>query len=274
LNIQGGLTGLFIGPPGTGKSHLLGTISEVDDIENPMLLAPKPREVNSAKYREHEIASEIFKDHRWQPALGLYEIGAFKRLYTRVMDLYEDEDHDVVLLDPFTDVVTLAAHELLMAEKAESPRDLRDSIAFYGALKYKLKGFTQALVGLASPDLPRPKHVFATAHAQPTTEEDIKGKATAEGQAKGIGFLGEVLPMIEGAYRRDIAAEFDIVGFTSLAYENVRDGKKLVREAKFVVQLNADPARHAKVAIVPRLKEKTIPNSMVDLFRVIEEAGG
>jgi len=190
------------------------------------------------------------------------------------VDLYEDEDHDVVLLDPMTDVVTIAAHELLMAEKAESPRDLRDSIGFYGALKYKLKGFTQALVGLASKDLPRPKHVFVAVHTQPTKEEDIKGKATTEAVAKGIEFMGEALPMIEGGYRREIAAEFDIVGFTSLVYDNVRVGGKLVREANFVVQLNADPARHAKVAIVPRLKEKTVPNSMVDLFRVIEEAGG
>ena len=274
MKIQGGLTGLFIGPPGTGKSHMLGTIAEVEGIKSPLLLAPKPREVNSAKFREHDIPSEIFKDHGWHPAIDLYEIGAFKALYKRIVELYEDEEHDVILLDPLTDVVSLAAHELLMAEKAESPRDLRDSIGFYGALKYKLKGFTQALVGLASKDLPRPKHVFVTVHAQPTKEEDIKGKATAEAQAKGVEFMGDSLPMIEGGYRREIAGEFDIVGFTSLVYENVRKGNKLVRTANFVVQLNADPARHAKAAIVPRLAQKSIPNSMVDLFKVIEEAGG
>ena len=119
MNIQGGLTGLFCGPPGTGKSHLLGTISEVEGIENPILLAPKPREVNSAKYREHDIHSEVFSDKGWHPAIDRFEIGAYKALYTRVVDLYEDEDYDVVLCDPFTDVVNLAAHELLMAEKAE-----------------------------------------------------------------------------------------------------------------------------------------------------------
>jgi len=274
MNIQGGLTGLFIGPPKTGKSYMLGTISEVLGIENPILLAPKPREVNSAKYREHDIDSEIFRDHRWQPAMELYEIGAFKALYARVISLYDDEDHDVVLLDPFTDVVTIAAHELFMVEKAENPKDLRDSIGFYGALNHKLKGFTQALTGLASPDLPKPKHVFVAVHAQPTKEEDIKGKATTEAQAKGISFLGESLPMIEGGYRREIAAEFDIVGFTSLQYEHVRVGSKLVREAHFVVQVSADPDNHAGIAVIPRLDEKTIPNSMVDLFRVIEEAGG
>jgi len=274
MNIEGGLTGLFIGPPGTGKSHLLGTISEVEGVENPILLAPKPREIKSAKYREHGVHSEIFADRGWHPAIDRYEIGGFKKLYERVADLYEDEEYDVVLLDPMTDVVSLAAHELLMAEQAESPRDLRDSIGFYGALKYKMKGFTQALVGLADPNLPRPKHVFATVHAQPTKEEDIKGKATAEAVAKGIEFMGDSLPMIEGGYRREIAGEFDIVGFTSLVYELVTEGRTRTQQAKFVVQLNADPKRHAKAAIVPRLKEKSIPNSMVDLFRVIEEAGG
>lgn len=274
ITLKGGLTGIFLGPPNTGKSTLLGTATEVEGIDKALLLAPKPREVNSFKYAQHRdtIDTEEFHDPMWAPAIDSYGSGAFTELYKRVLSLYEDTTYDAVLLDPMTDVTYLAAHELLEPEKAETPRDLRDSIGFYGALKYKLKGFTQSLTGLASASLERPKHVFVAVHAQPTKEEDIKGKATAESQARGVEFMGDVLPMIEGGYRREIAAEFDVVGFSSLRHESVRVGNKMVRESKYVVQLNADPERHAKAAIVPRLENAEISNSLVDLFRVISEA--
>lgn len=273
-DIRGGLTCVVLGPPGSGKSTFLGTAPEVEGIERALLLAPKPREVNSFKYREHEdkIDFEVFHDPAWAPAAASYGSGAFTRLYQRILSLYDDETYDAVLIDPFTDVTYLAAHELLEPEKAETPRDLRDSIGFYGALKYKLKGFTQSLTGLASPSLKRPKHIFVAIHVQPTKEEDIKGKPTAEAAGKGVEFMGEVLPMIEGGYRREIAGEFDVVGYSMLRHGTERQGNKMVRTSDYVVQLNADPERHAKAAIVPRLAAAEIPNSLVDLFRVIKEA--
>ena len=272
MKLQGGITGLVIGPPGTGKSTFLGTITEVPGIDRALLLAPKPREVNSFKYRENadDLDVEVFRDNLWAPAADSFQSGAFTKLFHRILALYDDTTYDAILLDPFTDVVALAAHELLEGERAATPRDLRDSIGFYGSLKYKLKDFTQALTGLASPSLVKPKHVFASVHAQPTKEEDMKGKSTAEGNAKGTEFLGEALPMIEGSYRREIAGEFDIVGYTSLAYTNERQGAKLVRKSEYVVQLDADPERHAKLALLPRGASPSIPNSMVDLFRLIQ----
>lgn len=276
MELRGGLTGLFISPPGTGKSHLLGTIAEVPGIEKVLLLAPKPREVNSFLYRKYheKIDAEVFRDHGWAPAAGKYDCGAFTRLYKRVLTLYEDDTYDAILLDPLTDVAHLIAHEILMPEKAATPRELRDPLGFYSALRYRFKDFTQSLTGLASPDLKRPKHVLVTVHAQPTKEEDVKGRATVESHAKGVEFMGDALPMIEGGYRREIAGEFDIVGFGGLKYELVKgEGGKMERQARFVVQLNADPERHAKAAIVPRLKEKEVANSMVEIFRVIKEAG-
>jgi hypothetical protein len=275
--LRGGLTGLFIGPPGTGKSWLLGTATEAG--LTPILLAPKPREVNSYKYREHNVPSEVYRDHGWAPAIARYEAGAFTKLFEKVLSLYEDETYDAVLLDPLTDAVMLAAHELLAPERCETPRDLRDSIGFYGALKYKLKGFTQALTGLASPDLARPKHIFVTVHAQPVKEDSQlpknQGGGTKESQdhrAQGVEFMGEALPMIEGGYRREIAGEFDVVGFTSVVHALEKVGSKMERTSRYVVQLNADSERHAKAAIVPRLAKAEISNSLVDLFRVIEEA--
>lgn len=273
-DMRGGLAVLVAGAPGTGKSWFLGTITEVPGVERALLLAPKPREINSYKYRANGITetAEVFHDAGWAPVVDSYDAGAFKDLYRRVLDLYNDDTYDAVILDPFTDVVALAAHELLAGEQAETPRDLRDPLGFYGALKYKLKGFTQSLVGLASPSLMRPKHVLVAVHVQPSKEEDIKGKTTAEGRASGVEFLGDVLPMIEGAYRREIAGEFDIVGFTNLRHDNVREGNKIVRKTNYVVQLNADPERHAKAAIVPRLEAAEISNSLPELFEVIAHA--
>lgn len=269
--IKGGISMLLIGSPGTGKSWFYGTAKEAG-IKNPILLAPKPREANSFKYREHDVASEVFRDHGWAPAINKYAAGGFTRLYERILSLYDDAEHDAVILDPLGDAVSLAAHELLAPEQAATPRDLRDSIGFYGALKYKLKDFTQCVVGLSSPDLPRPKHVFVTVHAQPTKEEDVKGKQTAEGAAKGMEFFGDVLPMIEGGYRREIAGEFDIVGFSSVKHGTERVGNKMERTVRYVIQLNADPERHAKAALIPRMKEAEIGNSMVELFDVIRAA--
>ena len=278
LNLKGGLTGLFIGPPGVGKSYLLGSTLALPGVARGLLLAAKPREANSFLYRQHaaKLDVETFRDHRWAPTIDKYEAGAFTKLFKRVLDLYDDDTYDVVLLDPITDVVTLAAHELLAHERAATPRDLRDAIGFYGSLKYKLKDFTQSLTGLASPDLKRPKHVFWTVHSQPTKEDQVQKdksvKESSDNRGAGIQFMGDELPAIEGGYRREIAGEFDIVGFSSVKYEMTKVGNVMSREAKYVVQLNADPERHAKAAVVPRLKEKEVANSMVEIFRVIKEA--
>jgi hypothetical protein len=279
LNLLGGISMLLIGPPGTGKSWFLGSSSEAG-ISSPLLLAPKPREANSFKYRENNVKSEVFRDHDWAPAIGKYGSGAFTRLYERVLSLYEDTEHDAILLDPMTDVTYLAAHELLAPERAETPRDMRDSMGFYGSLKYKMKGFTQSLVGLSSPDLARPKHIFVTVHAQPAKEDQQLStrqgggtKESSDNRSRGVEFEGDVLPMIEGGYRREIAGEFDIVGFSSVKHETQRVGAKMERVVKYVIQINADPERHAKAAVIPRMDGAEIGNEMKELFNVIRRGG-
>lgn len=268
----GGVTGLFIGSPGVGKSVLLGSVGEL--TSNVLLLAPKPNEVNSYMYRKHGIdkTAEIYKDHKWKPSLGIFEADGFLRLSRRILELYDDTTYEAVLVDPLTDVVQLAAHDLMKAEKVETPRDLKDAIGFYGSLKYKLKDFVQTLVGLASPDLPQPKHVFCSVHAQPTKEEDIKGKETADAKGKGVEFYGDSLPMIEGGYRREIAAEFDIVGYNSVQHTVGRDNGKMVRQVEYVVQLTPDNERHAKVRLSPALTEKTFPNNLKAILEAVHKS--
>jgi hypothetical protein len=286
FGLLGGICALIGGAPGTGKSHLLGSIVEVAGVEKAILLAPKPREVNSFKYvtNRAKIDREVFRDNKWAPAIGSFEAGAFTTLSKRILSLYDDITYDAVILDPFTDIAHFAAHELMALENKSTPRDLRDSMGFYGSLAYKLKDFTQSLTGLASPALKRPKHVLVAVHLQPTKEDQQLGKSAGGGtkessdnRAQGVEFFGDALPMIEGRYRREIAGEFDIMGFSSVKHELVdyvkpEGGKAKRQEARYVVQLNADPERHAKAAIVPRLDAKDVPNTMPDIFRVIEAA--
>ena len=277
MNIQGGLTGLIIGPPKTGKSWFLGTIAEVAGVESPLHLTARPREVNSFQYRKHAVPYEIFPDRGWQPIIDEWNATDYKKLHRRIVDLYEDEKYDAILFDPFTDVDTLLRHHILMALKAETVDDLPgkgDKIAFFGTLKDKLEDFTKALVGLADPGLKRPKHVFVAVHALAPVEEDIKGKETKAAKVKDIEYMGNVLAAVKGGYKLEIAGEFDMQLFSGLRYENVREGKVLKKQAIYEIQVSGDHQKHAGIATIPRLKEKTIPNSMVDLFRVIEEAGG
>lgn len=269
--IDGGLTTLLVGPPGTAKSTTLGSIAEVPGIKKALLLAPTPREVNSFKYTQYRdvIDHRVYQDFGWHPTIDRYEAGAFTSLYKDVVALYEDETYDAVLVDTYDGAVSLAAHELLAPERSPTPRDLRDSRGYYGALKYKLSDFTTALINLASPALSKPKHVFVAVHAQPTREDDKQ--KTTDSVAKGIEFLGEVQPMVEGGHRHGIAGEFDVVAFTMIKHEMVRDGNKMRREARFVMQVDADPERHAKAAVIPRLNRE-IPASLPALFEAIAEA--
>jgi hypothetical protein len=242
--------------------------------EEVVLLCPKPNEVNSNLYVHYGInkRAEIFKDHKWKPTLGIFEADGFVRLMRRLFELYDDTKTKVVLLDPLTDAALLASHDLLKAEKAETPRDLRDPLGYYGSIRFKLKDLVQTLVGLASPDLPQPKHVFVSVHAQPTKEEDIKGKETGEGRAKGIEFFGDVLPMLEGGYRRELASEFDIVGYTSIKHETIREGNRFVKQTSYIVQVAPDNERHAKVRLAPALAERDLPNNLKAILDAVAKA--
>ena len=267
----GGITGLFLGPPKTGKSWLLGSAAELVDPERVRLICPKPQEVNSFQYEKHGLAerAEVFRDHRWLPSAGVFEADGYQRLMRYILSLYEDDDAQIVLLDPFTDVVSLAAHELMKGEQAQSPKDMRNSIDFYGGLRYRLRDAAQALVGLSSKDLTTPKHVFVAVHAQPTKEEDVKGKETTEGKGKGVQFFGDVLPMIEGGYRMDIAGEFDLVGYTSIRHGYNTKVRPPVKETSYIVQLVPDEEKHGGLRLSPMLAEKELPNNLTAILEAV-----
>ena len=263
---RGGISLVAIGAPGTGKSSLLGSIGEVYDKEEVQLLCPKPREINSWRYDEYGFNenAEIFSDPRWRPSLDMYEADAFLKMERRVLELYDDKEVKVVILDPYTDVVKAAAHDLLKVDKAATPRDSSDSRSFYGSLKHKLSNFTSTLVGLSSPALSVPKHVLVAVHAQPTKEEEREGGA-------GITFEGEVMPMIEGGHRHDFAGEFDLVVYTRIKHTSQIINKKLVKGVAYVAQIGADSKRHAKIALAPRLSEVEVENDISTILELVFE---
>jgi hypothetical protein len=218
---RGGISVTIVGPAATGKSSFLGSIGEMYKPEEVLLLVPKPREMNSWLYREYGFSksAEAYSDPKWRPSLEMYEADGFLKLERRLLELYEDEQYKVIILDPYTDVVRLASHDILKSDKAATPRESSDSRSFYGSLKHKLGNFTSTLVGLSSPVLPCPKHVLVAVHAQSAREEEKSGGV-------GVSFEGEVMPMIEGSHRHDFAAEFDIV-----CYSRIRHTMEMVKQA-------------------------------------------
>ena len=264
-SLAGGLSIVVQGGPGVGKSTFAGSAAALGKT---LLLAAKPREANSWKYREHakNITREIYYDAKWAPAAGKFDADAFVRLQQRVYELQEDEEHSIVVCDPFTDVVTLASHEILKTEKAATPRDLRDPLSYYGTLKHMLTTFVQSLTLLQF--APSPKHVIVTVHVQPSKEDDIKGNATADKKGKGVEFEGNVLPMIEGSYRRAFASEFDVVLFSDIQFDRKLVAGKMQTESRYVVQVSPDAERHAKSILAPN-GSAFIDNDFAALLKLV-----
>ena len=260
---RGGVAVAVVGSPGTGKSSFLGAIGEVFSKDEVLLLAPKPREINSWRYHQHgfDANAEVFQDPRWKPALGIYEASAFHNLERRVLELYDDKKIRCVIVDPYTDVVKLASHDLLKVDKAGTPRDSSDSRGFYGALKHRLGNFTSDLVNLASPALVVPKLVLVAVHAQSAKEDEKLGGG-------GVNFEGDVMPMIEGGHRYDFAGEFDLVCFSRIKHTNTLVKGKMEKGVSYVVQIGADSKRHAKVALSPRLADVEVENSVVKVLEL------
>lgn len=271
----GGVAGLFIGPPKTGKSTLLGSICEIVPPKEVALIVCKPTEVNSEAYVRYGLhkRAHYFHDHKWRPAIGQFETNGYLDLLRYIYSLYEDEQHSVVLLDPLTDVSALAGHELLKAYKVGTPQELNDTLSYYGAIRSKLRDVVQALTNLTAPiGVARPKSVFISIHAQPTKEEDIKKNPTAEGKAKGVSYFGDVLPSMEGSYRQDVPGEFDMVGFTfvSQTSRQVRPGK-FEREVRYLVQAQPDPTKFAGVRLA-RLPELDYPNHLPTVLQAVVDS--
>jgi hypothetical protein len=275
---------ITLGPPGTGKSHFLGSICEVVDPKRVLLLCPKPREKTSALYKKYGLTerAEVYTDLAgWNPERGKYEATAWRRLYDRVDGLLSDTSYDAILLDPFTDAVTLLEHHILAPFKVASPGELPNTQAFYRQLADKSYEFIQRATALADSSVAAsPKFVMVAMHVQPPKEAVTLAKSQGGGikessdqLAEGIEYEGKVLPQMEGSYRRRIAGDFGLV-----VYGDVKNGKRMNPATKqmeaftdFRIQVRCSEERHAKMApIVAEAVPEMLPNKFSEIFKYLQ----
>ena len=275
---------VILGAPGLGKSTLAGSIMELEQVEKAALLIAKPGEEKSWLYEKYGLTNdaELFYDLAWNPTLGEFKAGAYLKLMRRLRELQKDDSFDAVIIDPGTDVINLLEHHILEPQGVGSPGELRDTMGFYRQLKDKAQEFVMYAHLLSTPLVKRPKFVLIPWHTQPPKEattvslgQGMKQKVeSADQKGQGIEYEGMVLPMVEGSYRRKLAADVDVVVYCDIQTENKIVDKKRVEVTEHVIQVVPNKDRHSKIRIAPTLAGKYIKNNMVDLMRAVEESQG
>lgn len=276
---------LVLGAPGTGKSHFAGSIAEVVKPERVLLLCCKPREKTSALYRKYGITerAEVYTDMAsWNPEKGRYDAKAWRALYDRVDSLLSDDKYDAIVVDPFTDAVDLLEHHIIAPHKVGSPGEMSDTQGFYRQLKDKSADFMQRLTALTDSSVAKsPKFVIVTMHVQPVKEAQQLSRSQGGGikpssdmRGEGVEFEGSMLPQMEGAYRRRMAADFGLV-----IYTDVKNGKRMNVQSKqmeaftdFRVQVRCSEERHAKMApVVADAVPEHLPNKFAEIYKYLKE---
>lgn len=250
LDLSGGLLTLIVGPPGTGKSWMAGSLAEFGPTH---LIAFKPKEVDSHNYNAHGVEHDLFHDPLWSPSTERYEASGWQDFVGRMHELLRDDEVENVILDPLTDLHVLIKHEIAKKENASSIGDMRDSLGAWGDVRARWEEAANLITSLAF--APTPKNVAAVVHAKVPTEE--------EEEKRNVEFMGEVLPAIQGGFKTVLEGEFHLVLHT-----RVVSG----RETKYMVEVTASSKRHNKVSIAPQLSELKVENDFASLLDAIEEA--
>ena len=258
---------IVLGPPNTGKSTLMASICEVVDPERVALITLRPKEAHSFGYVKHGLNGLVITDPKWKPDLDQFEATGYLELLKALDRLYSSTEYDAVILDPLTDAIELAGHDILKADRVGTPRELpgKGSIGYYGSLRKKAHQLVSDLTMLTV--APHPKWVLTAIHTQPVAEEAMvdKNKKTSDKKAQGVRFEGDVLPMMEGSYKYDMAGDFAMKLYTHV----LTQPKKL---PQYVIQAQADHERFAGVGTAPMLDHKFYPNALPVLFDAIEKA--
>lgn len=247
---------IVAGPPGTGKSWLLGSMAEHGKT---LLIATLPREAKSTLYLKHEVTCIRLIDPNWLPSLGRFDADAYLNSLELFEDLYEDDEYDNIILDNGTEWANeLAWHECLKFYKVASPTELDGQNKWdpYTALQGKLAEGMRLLAGLSTGEAVRPKHVGIAWHVQPTKEDIVEGKGdykkikkSSDSLSKDVEYAGDILPNVRGGYRRVLASQVDAYLLTYLERVRVKDKqtKKFKDKTRFKVQVQTNPDRHVKL---------------------------
>ncbi len=259
--LERGRVAIIQGSPGTGKSHVLGSVHHPNRSE--WELATNVLEANSFSYRTHGLSAraEIFHDPDWDPDLDKKEAVAFMALRRRLRALRADATVDAVLIDSGTDAIRLLENRILSTLGMASIGDLRGrgskdaSYSFYDQLGDRAAGFMGALAELTLP--PHPKFVVVSWHSRGASESD---DAT-----KGIDHEGKVLPMMRGQYRKKLTGDADIVLFTDIQ-RKVVSGKQV---ASYVMRVQPSNDEHSKVrSISMDGAPEYIPNNFAEYLKL------
>lgn len=273
------LTIIALGGPGLGKSTLAGSICEVVPPNETLLIVAKPGEEKSFTYVKHGLdqSAELFFDMGWLPGLKRYKAGAYNKLLQRIVDLVDDTKFGAVIVDPGTDVVNMIEHCILEPHGKGSFGDLADTMGAYRSLGDMSQEFLMTASLLSSRLVKRPKWVIIPWHVQPAKEGQYvkigqgqkEKQESADEKAQGIEYEGVVLPMLEGRYRRKLAADVDVVVYCDL--EVKKNLRTQVDEVSYFIQAAPNKDRHAKVRGSPVLRGR-FPNNMQALIAAMEEA--
>ena len=255
------------GPPKTGKSTLLGEMC----AEGPtLLIATLRREVTSMRYAQLNPDVVLLEDSGWKPLApnpdtgavrGQYDATAYLRFMELIDALATDEivneqgkPYKVVIVDPGTELAEFAWHEALKPHSVMSPAYMEGERSRFLPYETLATLLDQALnaIGLLK-TAPLPKHVGIAWHVQPAKEdssERVGGqqgatlkKVSADHKAEGSEYMGDVLPMIRGGFRRKLFGKVDGVVWTDVQYRDA--SKRPLARPRFVLQVQPDEERHA-----------------------------
>lgn len=254
LGLRGGLLTLVVGPSGTGKSWLAGSI---EDFGPTHLIAFKPKEVDSNQYVERDIPWDLFHDPAWSPVTESFEAQGFLQFMRRIDEIVADDEIENVILDPLTDLHHLIKHEVLSKENATKMREMSDARGAWGDVRDLWEQAAAKITSLAF--APTPKNVVATVHAKVPTEE--------ESERRNVEFMGSTLPSIQGSFKTILEQEFHLVLHSRVVMEYDQEARE--QRENYVVEVRASADRHNKIAIAPKLVEKTVPNDFESLLGAI-----
>lgn len=95
-------------------------------------------------------------------------------------------------------------------------------------------------------------------------------KASADNKGEGVEYEGKVLPMIRGGFRRKLSSQVDAFIYTDILYTTSTQGTRVVKTPRYVLQIQPDEERHAKIP-GPMSLVKYIDNDFEALYKAVKE---
>ena len=280
---------IVAGPGGTGKSTLLGSMAK---SHKTLLLATLSREVASWLYRELNVDTVPLWESGWcttDAETGALpanlKVEAFQKFLAVTRELRNDETYDAVVLDSVTEFAEIAWHNAMLPHGVIAPAFITDNKSRWLPYETLATNLDQAIKNLVSlvnaSETKRPKFVGVSWHVQPPKDDQIETvgqglnaqrqkKVSADHVAEGVEYEGKVLPMIRGGFRRKLSSQVDTFVYSDILYETRQQGARMVKTPKYVIQVQPDEERHAKIP-GPMAPMKYIPNDFQALYQLVKE---